>query len=559
LEADMDASSRCDVASSDWQDWHQINWSDTYRVVRRLQTRIAKATQESNWRGVKRLQKLLTNSTSGKAVAVRRITENQGRNTPGVDRETWSTPDAKWAAVISLTTKRYRALPLRRVHIPKSNGEKRPLGIPTMRDRAMQALYLLALEPVSETTADLNSYGFRPHRATVDAIVQCSNLFGRGHSSAWVLEGDIQGCFDNISHEWLLAHIPMDRNILRKWLKAGYVEKERLFPTEAGTPQGGIISPCLANMALDGLEQLLLARFKRHHKVHLVRYADDFIIAGSSKELLENDVKPLIENFLAERGLRLSPKKTKITHISEGFDFLGWNVRKPRKMLLITPSKKNKLAFYSKIRDLLRQMRTAKQGNVIRVLNPIIRGWAQYHRSQMASRTFAKMDHLIFQALWRWAKRRHPAKGARWVKKRYFRSTASRDWLFATEKEMLTRLSVYKIRRHVKIKADANPYDLAWEEYFEVRLGAKMAQTLMGRKKLYWLWNRQDGVCPCCRCKITEKTGWHVHHRIWKCFGGSDKLTNLALLHPNCHRQLHARANNKLSRRSSETETFQVA
>ncbi len=239
----MDAS-QCDVVSGARQNWNSVNWTRVHRTTRRLQTRIAKAVRDGDRRGAKRLQRLLAHSTSGRLLAVRRVTENHGRKTAGVDHITWPTPDSKSEAVGTLNSKGYRALPLRRVHIPKNNGDgTRPLGIPTMRDRAMQALHLLTLEPVSESTADENSYGFRPFRSTADALVQCRNVLDRRHSSKWILEGDIKGCFDNISHDWLLAHVPMDKRILKQWLKAGYVETNRLFPTEAGTPQGGIVSP----------------------------------------------------------------------------------------------------------------------------------------------------------------------------------------------------------------------------------------------------------------------------------------------------------------------------
>jgi len=286
---------------------------------------------------VRTLQRLLTHSFSGKALAVKRVTGNQGKRTPGVDSVSWTTPAARLKAIGSLRRRGYRPLPLRRVYIPKANGKQRPLGIPTMKDRAMQALYLLALEPVAETTADPNSYGFRAKRSTADALQQCFNTLCRGCSPQWVLEGDIKGCFDHISHQWMLQHVPTDLTVLQKWLKAGYVENRSLFPTEAGTPQGGIISPTLANITLDGLEKLLAEHFPREKwkdgkrwtlKVNLVRYADDFIITGDSKELLENEVRPLVEHFLKERGLTLSADKTHITHINEGFDFLGQNLRK---------------------------------------------------------------------------------------------------------------------------------------------------------------------------------------------------------------------------------------
>ncbi|WP_297527341.1 group II intron reverse transcriptase/maturase [Thiohalobacter sp.] len=539
----MDAHAvRGDVASNVWTGWHDISWRTVHKTVGRLQARIAKAAREGDWRTVRRLQKLLTRSTSAKALAVRRVTENQGRRTPGVDGETWSTPGDKWRAIFDLDTRHYRPRPLRRVHIPKANGGKRPLGIPTMRDRAMQALYLLALDPVAESTADPNSYGFRRGRSTVDAIVQCQNALGRRHSPQWVLDADIKGCFDNISHSWLERHIPIDRVVLRRWLKAGYMEQGRLFPTEGGTPQGGIISPTLANMTLDGMERLLKSRFKRRHKINFIRYADDFVVTASTREALEHEVVPLLEAFLGERGLQLSKEKTRVTHITEGFDFLGWNVRRFNKILLIKPSRKNRKAFYQKVADTLRRMRTASQDDVIRTLNPIIRGWGEYHRSQMAKRTFAKMDHKIFQALWRWARRRHPNKGQRWIRKKYFRASDNRSWVFASDNTTLARLSDLSIRRHVKVKAEANPYDPAWESYFEHVLMKKMASTLMGRRKLYWLWARQNGVCSWCGEKIVKKTGWHVHHRTWRTHGGTDKADNLAMMHPNCHRQLHSLA-----------------
>jgi len=533
----MDAS--CDVVSSTWCSWHQINWSAVHSVVGRLQARIAKAARLGDWRNVRRLQKLLSRSTSAKAVAVKRVTENRGRKTPGVDGETWSTPDEKWSAVIDLRVDGYQPKPLRRVHIPKANGGQRPLGIPTMKDRAMQALFLQSLEPVAETTADPNSYGFRPMRSTADAIVQCRNALGRGHSPQWVLDADIKGCFDNIDHDWLAKHIPLDKDVLRRWLKAGVVEKGRLFPTDAGTPQGGIISPALANMTLDGLERILKDGLPRRAKVNFVRYADDFVVTGASKELLVSRVKPMIEAFLRERGLWLSPEKTKVVEITEGFDFLGWTVRKFKRTLLIQPSKKNRQAFYRKIVGVLNGLRTATQDEVIKELNPIIRGWSNYHRSQMSSRAFAQMDHRIFWALWRWARRRHPNKGRRWVRSKYFRRSKTRAWVFAHGSEVLARLSDTKIRIHAKITAEANPFDPDWEPYFEERLKRSMSASLMGRRKLLWLWTKQEGACPRCGQKITKSTGWHVHHVLRKADGGTDGLSNLLLLHPNCHRQLH--------------------
>jgi len=478
--------------------WHDIDWSQCQREVRRLQMRIVKATQEGRWGKVKALQWLLTHSFSGKALAVKRVTENQGKHTPGVDRVIWSTPAAKSQAILLLKRRGYRPLPLRRVYIPKRNHDKRPLGIPAMIDRGQQALYLLSLEPVAETLADPHSYGFRSKRCTADAIEQCFKLLSRKDAPQWILEGDIQSCFDKIRHDWLVANIPMDTAMLRKWLTAGYIENRKLFPTEAGTPQGGIISPTAANRTLDGLQGLLETAFPKRTskgqkaKVNLVRYADDFIITGSSKELLEKEVKPMIEGFLAQRGLTLSAKKTKITHIRAGFDFLGQNVRKYGEKLLIKPSRKNVSAFLDKVRAIVKGNKQAKHAHLIQQLNPVIRGWAAYHRHVVAKATFHRADAEIWHVLWQWAKRRHPRKNRGWIKARYFHSVGNRHWVFAAVTSdgrlkgtprlvQLAYASDTPIRRHCKIRAAANPFDPTWESYFEERLNAKKKDYQRGQ------------------------------------------------------------------------------
>jgi RNA-directed DNA polymerase len=504
--------------------WHGIDWAKAHRTVRRLQARIAKAVQEGRWNKVEALQWLLTHSFYGKAIAVKRVTENRGKKTPGVDGETWSTPATKAKAVMSLRRRGYRPQPLRRVFIPKANGKKpRPLGIPTMVDRAQQALYLLALEPVAETTADPNSYGFRPMRACRDAAAQCFTILAKRRSPIWILDADISSCFDKISHDWMLANVPTDKVMLQKWLKSGFVLDNRLYPTDAGTPQGGIISPTVMNMTLDGMETMLRQHFgvrgspeASKNKVNLVRYADDLLATGANKKVLE-EARSLIEAFLQERGLSFSPEKTRIVHIDDGFDFLGWTLRKYGGKLLITPAKKNVQAHSRKTQKIIKQAQTAKQEEVIARLNPIIRGWANYHQNQVATKTFKKVDNLTWRRLWRWARRRHPKKSKTWIKIRYFVTEGMRNWVFGTKvtgpdgKVKLVKLALASdtpIRRHIKIKGEANPFDPAWEPYFEQRLGQMMKNSLKGRERLLRLWQAQKQRCPHCSEPITTETGW---------------------------------------------------
>jgi RNA-directed DNA polymerase len=546
------------AVSNEAKEWYAIDWRTIHRNVRRLQVRIAQATKEGRWGRVRALQRLLTHSYSGKVLAVRRVTENDGKKTPGVDREIWDTPEKKTWAVHELRRRGYQPQPLRRVYILKSDGKTmRPLGIPTMMDRAMQALHLLALDPVAETTADKNSYGFRQQRSCADAIQQCFNALTNA-STQWILEGDIRSCFDRISHDWLLAHVPMDRAILQKWLKSGYMDKHVFHETTEGTPQGGIASPALANMALNGLERLLKEKYpsrplkslgNKNPSVNFIRYADDFIVTGRSKDLLEKEVKPLIEQFLRERGLELSPTKTVITHVKTGFDFLGQNVRRyPDGKRRIKPSKKNVKTFLDDIRRTIKAALGSSAADLIRQLNPKIRGWANYHRHTMNKSTFARVDHEIFSSLWRWARRRHPRKAARWCKEKYFANHAGQDWSFFGEvlddagqprNIWLLRASSTPIKRHTKIQGDANPYDPAYETYFEKREEDHMRESFRGTRILRFLWYEQHGLCPVCNIKITRVTGWRLHYCLSRTMGGSNSAENCLLLHPECHDRVH--------------------
>lgn len=457
--------------------WKAINWQKAEDEVRRLQLRIAKAIKAGRYGRAIALSWLLTHSRSAKLLAVKRVTENKGAKTPGVDNVRWRTDKQKYAAVQLLNRRGYRPLPLRRLYIPKKNGKMRPLSIPVMRCRAMQALHALALKPIAETLGDRNSYGFREGRSCADAIGQCFCALAKSYAPVWVLEGDIKSCFDRISPTWLLKSIPMDKKMLRMWLEAGYWENGRLFPTTEGTPQGGIISPILANLTLDGMEQAIRSRIKvRHDQVNFIRYADDFVVTARKRETLEQIVKPAVEAFLAERGLELSEEKTTITHIEKGFDFLGQNLRKYGRKLIIKPRKEGVKALVRKARECIKSSRGQKAETLIRKLNPILRGWANYHRYVCSAKTFWTAGNIIQHQLLRWARRTHPNKSYGWLKRKYF-TVEDQFGFYARVKRRtgesqvlrLYQLSRTILLRHIKVKGDANPYDPNYTEYFERR------------------------------------------------------------------------------------------
>ena len=372
--------------------WQLVDIKVIAESVRKLQNRIVNAKKDGRNRMVKKLQSLLVKSLNARLLAVKRVSENKGKNTAGVDGELLNTARKKMKCVeaLSVDLSTYRAQPLRRVEIPKKNGKMRPLGIPTMFDRAVQALYKLALEPIAEVTADKNSYGFRAKRSTQDAMKQIWLRTCRKSARHWVLEADIKGCFDNISHQWLYDNIPLDNKLLKQWLKSGFIKNDTLFPTDSGTPQGGIISPILANMVLDGIEAIV----QKHNKVttktinkvvvhrqgvyfNFIRYADDFVVIGENPKLLRL-LQAEIEVFLNERGLELSKEKTRITNIYEGFDFLGFHFKKfSNGKMIVHPAKEGIHSFKSKIKEVFKQCRGSSLTFLIQKLNPIIRGWCQ--------------------------------------------------------------------------------------------------------------------------------------------------------------------------------------
>ncbi len=521
--------------------WKAIDWKQAEEYVNRLQIRIAKATKENKHNTVKRLQYLLTHSFYAKAIAVKRVTTNKGKQTAGIDGMLWTTTADKMQAVLTLTDKHYQAKPLKRVYIEKKGkNKKRPLGIPTMYDRAMQALYSLALDPVAETTADNRSFGFRKGRCCQDACEHLFQLLSRENSAQWVLEGDIKGCFDHISHQWLMDNIPMDKTVLKQFLNAGFVYSKQLFPTEEGTPQGGIISPILANMTLDGIEDILDKEFHRtqreafKNQVALVRYADDFVVTATDRETAER-AKELIQEFLTERGLTLSEEKTLITNIQDGFDMLGWNFRKYNGKLIVKPSKKSIKAFNETLHEIiLGRGKMWTQEALIAKLNQAITGWTNYHQSVCASETFAAVDSNIYELLWRWATRRHPNKSQGWKVKRYWHSKGTRNWVFCTDKIELKKAENTPIIRHVKIRASANPY--LEPEYFESRKFQNGMRRLSGKFKT--VWKKQKGICPVCDKSIDLAEERRIYFKVPRKDGGKGTIDNMIYVHYDCFKQI---------------------
>jgi RNA-directed DNA polymerase len=540
--------------------WSDIDWAATEAAVRRIQDRIFRAAKAGDGARVKNLQKLLVRSRSAKLLAIRQVTQqNAGRNTPGIDGVVCKTPQDRVTLLESgLDLKGYKPKPVRRVYIPKANGKLRPLGIPTVKDRVMQAVIKLALEPEWEPRFEANSYGFRPGRCTMDAIEAIFIALGNKRSSQWILDADISGCFDNIAHGPLLAKLPTFTRTIEGWLKAGSVELGDWRESGAGTPQGGIASPLLANIALDGLERLFEATTKTgkpikpsrkkgsNRGVILIRYADDFVAVAPSKEVLEEHVIPKVEAFLAGRGLSLSQEKTRVTTIDNGFSFLGFEARKFRDgKLLIRPDKAKVLAHLREIKTYLDANKQAPAGDVVHELTLIIRGWSTYYRHACSTDAFSYADHRIWRMLWQWAKRRHPNKSKGWVKARYFRRTKTRVWNFADAgvpgASMLPRHYDTKITRHTKVKGNASPLDPDTRPYWEARRQERLEARTYSKRRQELL-KVQGYACASCGVPFDPDEDMDMmdeHHTHPRHRGGEDKTENLRLLHRWCHHKHH--------------------
>lgn len=551
------------------ENWSQINWRKAIKVVKNLRHRIFRAQTLGNWRKLRRLQKLMFRSQSNLLLSIRQITQvNTGKQTAGIDKEVINTPQQRVKLFLEMANMAHIVKPTKRVYIPKANGKKRPLGIPTMRDRVMQAVVKNLLEPQWEAVFEEHSYGFRPGRSCADAIEQVFNrIASKGINitgDTWVLDADISAFFDNISHSHIedsIDNVP-SRELIKSWLNSGYLERGEFKPTTQGTPQGGCISPLLANIGLHGLEQAVRAiPYRRPRKgrpagriisegMGIIRYADDFIITAHSKEYIL-EAKKVIETWLKDRNLELSAEKTRIIHIEDGFDFLGFNIRTYKGKALFKPAKSKVLAFCKKIGDLVKSLNGATQEIVISQLNPVLRGFAYYYRGVVSKEIFGYIDHRVWQYLWRWAKRRHPNKSKKWIKAKYFHRFGARQWVFACKgkdrQDSPKWASLYdvvstKIVRHKKVKGNASPDNPDLREYWKNRnKGMGKIRWAVG-SKYHTIAQNQDWNCPICGESLLNEENLEVHHIVPVKDGGMDDTHNLVHLHSACHKQVHSKS-----------------
>lgn len=546
-------------------DWCQIDWQKINQYVEKLQQRIYHAESVGNKRKVRDLQRMLMNSEAALLVSIRRVTQlNHGKRTAGVDGYKALNPQDRLKLFMEMRDMKlslHTPKPAYRTYIRKRNGKLRPLGIPTIRDRVYQNVVRLALEPQWEARFEPISYGFRPKRNCHDAIERIFNTMkSNNNKKQWIFEGDFKGCFDTLSHEYILKQIQgfPEAELIMKWLRAGYVDNNVFNETREGTPQGGIISPLLANIALHGMESTLgieyklvrhgdMITYENHTPYTVCRYADDFVIMCETKKEAE-DLYLVLKDYLSDRGLTLSDEKTRITHIMEGFDFLGFNVRKYQThtgtKLLVKPSKNSIRSFEAKITEIVQ----GSYGNNVQVLisrlNPVIIGTANYWCRTVAKETFSAMDNYIWQRVYHYLRRSHPKKSWKWIKKQYFKpdktGQSKNQWILTDPDtgNQLKKMSWTPIMRHAQIKYNYSPFNVELKDYFERRDRKEFdLNNVAYRQKLA---KKQKYVCPLCGMSITNfEEGLETHHKQPKVQGGSNDYKNLQLVHISCHIEYH--------------------
>lgn len=543
--------------------WHDINWIQVRKRVLKKQIKIGVAYNNKDFGLLTQQQDNLVRSWEARALAVRTITTNKGKKTPGVDNIVWDTPRTKYAAIGQQLIDRnsYKCQKVKRVYIPKAKGGLRPLGIPCMIDRRYQSLWKQALEPCREYRGDRHSYGFRIGRSTKDAQTMQHQLFGSKYRPMWRMDADIKGFFDNISHKWQLENIPINKVVLKSWLEAGALDMvtQEEIAIVSGVPQGGPISPTIANMALDGLQDHVKNRVYGHYKsgssyrkgyyspkVNVVRYRDDFVITAASQRILTNQVKPRVNSFLRARGLSLNERKTQIMPIKKGLDFLGYNFRiypySKRQTGYIGLTKPTKSGVKRLLTNCKKVISTSKDaGEIVFKQNPILRGWANYYSCTTAKQIFSKIGWRLWFILLKWAVKKHPTMGKRRLVQRYFKKVGGRAWVFYgnyNDKEILLfDIRSTPIVRH-RMVLDKIPYKEEDQEYFNKRR-LKGAKNLIAwdKRRLKFV-KKQKFLCPVCEQLLLPEQDIDLHHILAKNKGGTNADSNLVALHRECHHQV---------------------
>jgi RNA-directed DNA polymerase len=544
--------------------YRDIDWKACNNALRKKQAEIVRAYKEKDFSKVFELQQSLTRSFAARALAVRKVASNKGKNTPGIDKVIWKTNEQKFEVIVALRDlSKYKANPVRRVYIPKAKGAPRPLGIPTMFDRAVQTLWYFALIPIAEETADPQSYGFRPYRGVHDCATYLKLVCGSYTATRrFVLNADIKSFFDSVSQDWLVKNIPMDKRILKEFLKAGFLSDNDFEETPEGFPQGGVISPTIANMTLDGLKKALGEEFL------MTRYADDFIVLGKTKRDLKLKALPIIQNFLSERGLELNLAKTTISTLEEGFEFLGFlfkefpneNRAKGTKqgIFLVQPSPSKVKYFRAKLSSIVKEHKNKHVTTLIVKLNQILRGWAEYYRVSSATKCFNSISYHLFIIIWKMLKSRYRKVPRKEIIKRHFTKVGNLRWVLygpplslpgneqVIDKVTLFQINYVKMKRH-SLCAPLNSFNPESYNYFAKRVARTSLLTAYTRRIQERLFVFQKGLCPVCDSPILDYDDKaEIYHIIPRAKGGSDKFKNLRLVHKECHYQITYTKNPKL-------------